>query len=173
MSYSNSDDFFKAFDEKKESYFRQIIEENPENVDEDRKRTRDIMNNYESYLESLFEPTSLTVVQLKEVLKNKMQEKAEELSLEMENIAPFNDYSKLIEDNDGMAAFMKNEASNSENWKCVSFSKYNDFIIISRFSNKAIDNSDNIFGFVYFSIFGKIKYVHIKAENEISSKSDD
>lgn len=102
--------------------------------------------------------TSLGLMQ--EALAKALIERAEETVLEMRNIAPHGDYDKLIEDNDGMADFLKNEAQKPENWKLygIKISDIKKDLISFAFVNIAVDEGDTMQGFVFVSKGGKIKH---------------
>lgn len=72
----------------------------------------------ENFLElldvQLKEKLNLSLLQIKEALCKAIIDKAEEISLECPNIAPYGDYGKLLEDNDSMTDFLKKEASKPE-----------------------------------------------------------
>lgn len=98
--------------------------------------------------------------QMQEALAKSLVDRAEEMTLEMMNIAPHGDYEKLIEDNDGMADFLKTEAQKPENWKLygIKSSDVKKDLISFVFVNMAVDDGDKLQGFVFVSKTGKIKH---------------
>lgn len=109
--------------------------------------------------------TSLGTMQ--EALSKSLAERAEEMTLEMPNIAPMGDYDKLIEDNDGMAEFLKTEAHKSEHWKLyeIKVSDVKKDLLSFVFANMAVDDGDSLKGFVFVSKTGKIKHVFPQVES--------
>lgn len=102
--------------------------------------------------------TSIGLMQ--EALSRALVERAEEMTLEMMNIAPHGDYDKLIEDNDGMAEFLKTEAHKPENWKLygIRSSDVKKDLISFVFFNLAVNEGDSMNGYVFVSKTGKIKH---------------
>jgi len=112
------------------------------------------------------EKLGLTMETIKEALSKATIERAEEFTLEFPNIAPMGDYEKLIEDNDGMAEFLKNEAHKPEHWKLVGL-KISDVkkdLISFIFANMAVDDGTTFKGFVFVSTTGKIKHAFAQVE---------
>lgn len=97
----------------------------------------------------------------KQALSDYTVSHAEELTHEFTNIAPLGDYSKLLEDNDSMAEFLKTEAHKPEHWYLVGVrepdEKHKNLITFS-FGNRAVDDGENFEGFVYVSFQGKIRH---------------
>jgi hypothetical protein len=106
------------------------------------------------------EKLGLSVDELKQRLSSYVVANAEELTLTLVNIAPLGDYSKLLEDNDGMAEFLKSEAHKVEHWKLnkISPSDVNDKLLSFEFANDSIDDGESFQGFVFVSFQGKIRH---------------
>jgi hypothetical protein len=106
------------------------------------------------------EKLGVTFGELKQLLSNYTVEHAEELTHEFVNIAPFCDYSKLLEDNDSMAEFLKTEAHKVEHWilQGIRESDVKKGLISFEFQNDSVDDGDVFQGFVYVSFQGKIKH---------------
>jgi hypothetical protein len=106
------------------------------------------------------EKLGVTFDELKQLLSNYTVEHAEELTHEFVNIAPFCDYSKLLEDNDGMAEFLKTEAHKVEHWHLQGIRKsdYKENLVSFEFLNDSVDDGDVFQGFVYVSFQGKIRH---------------
>ena len=106
------------------------------------------------------EKLDVTFDMLKQSLSEYVVAHAEELTHEFVNIAPFGDYAKLLEDNDGMAEFLKTEAHKPEHWRLLGItpSDYKKNLISFQFSNKSVDDGDVFDGFVYVSFEGKIRH---------------
>lgn len=96
-----------------------------------------------------------------------VQNKAEEIVLEITNIAPYGEYDKMLENNDDMASFLKEEAHKPENWLIHSLmpSDVNKDLIEFIFDNKAVDDGDTFRGYVYVNKMGKIKHAFAQSES--------
>jgi hypothetical protein len=103
---------------------------------------------------------------MRERLSQVLVDKAEEFTLELPNIAPLGDYGKLLEDNDQMALFLKEEANKSEYWKLYGLkaSDVKKDLVSFIFVNMAVDDGDVFKGFVFLSKTGKIKHVFVQVE---------
>ena len=83
---------------------------------------------------------------------------AEELSLKFPNIAPRGDYSKLIEDNDGMSDFLKS-LNQSSDWKILAIDDDPKFNLLKfSFVSVAVDEGESLEGFIYLSKSGQIRH---------------
>ena len=88
------------------------------------------------------------------------------MTLELTNIAPFGNYDKMIEDNDGMADFLKTEAHKVENWNLygIEVSPMNKELLSFIFKNPSIDDGEVFEGFVFVSKSGKIQHGFARVE---------
>lgn len=114
------------------------------------------------------EKLGLSFEQLKSQLSDYTVAHAEEIAQEFPNMAPLGDYSKFIEDNDGMADFLKSEAHKPEHWHIEKI-KNSDHkampkMVIFGFGNNAVDDGSTFKGFIYVSFEGKIKHAFSQAE---------
>jgi hypothetical protein len=95
-------------------------------------------------------------------LSKSLVDRAEEITLDMPNLAPYGDYEKLIESNDEMATFLKTEACKPENWEAYGFSTRDMLtekaLISFVFWNNAVDDGKTLEGTVFVSKYGKIKH---------------
>jgi len=93
-------------------------------------------------------------------LSDSLLERIEELAEELMNIAPYGDYSKLMEEKDGITKFLQDEASKPENWKIqfIEAKKEKDQLIEFVFFNKSVDDGDILKGFVFVGLSGKIRH---------------
>lgn len=103
---------------------------------------------------------------LAEVLK----EKAGELILDFSNIAPNGDYSKLLEDVDGMTEFLKTEAAKPENWKIheLQVIKQNPSLPLLEciFLNSVVDDGSTLEGYVFLSKSGFIRHAFVQGNGK-------
>lgn len=109
---------------------------------------------------------NVSLEELKNSLSSYVVASAEELTHEFVNIAPLGDYSKLLEDNDSMAEFLKSEAHKAEHWKLteIKLSDVNNSLISFVFRNESIDDGDVFKGFVFTSAEGKVKHAFAQGE---------
>ena len=110
--------------------------------------------------EKLQEKLGINLAELKEHLAGYVVGHAEEMTHEFTNIAPHGDYSKILEDNDSMATFLKDEASKPEQWHLqgLTVSDIQKNLLQFHFANKAVDDGTTCEGFVYVSFQGKVKH---------------
>lgn len=103
---------------------------------------------------------------MKEALSTFVKEKAEELSLEFNNIAPYGDYGELLEDNEKMVNFLKEEASLTKNWEISHFmqSDVDPSLLQFIFNNSSVDDGNSFQGHVFVSKNGKIKHAFVRLD---------
>lgn len=103
---------------------------------------------------------------LRERLSSYVQEHVNTLVEDFVNIAPFGDYSKLIEDRAGMIEFLRTEAHKTQHWKLrvVQPSEINPTLLSFEFGNEAVDDGASCSGFVYVSFHGKIKHAFAQGD---------
>ena len=102
---------------------------------------------------------------LRNSLSEYVKNKAEELALDLPNIAPYNDYGTLLEDNDSMTAFLRNEAFKLENWflNTIQDDK-NKNLIKFVFKNKAVDDGHVLEGLVFVNKSGVIRHAFAQVD---------
>jgi hypothetical protein len=103
---------------------------------------------------------------LAERLSSYVQENAATLIEDFPNIAPFGDYSKLIENPKEMIQFLMSEAHKPEHWK-LQVVRVNDLsptLLTFEFGNKAIDDGDTCSGFAYVNFAGKLKHFFVQGD---------
>lgn len=108
----------------------------------------------------LKEKVGIGLADLRAALRTYVVNKAEELTHDFQNITPYGDYEKILEDNDSMATFLRDEASKSENWKLIWIQTTNVAVPMLQFcfSNTAVDEGEGFVGNVYLGLNGKIKH---------------
>lgn len=113
------------------------------------------------------EKMGVSVDEMRQALSVYVVDHAEELTHEFVNMAPLGDYSKLLEDNDSMAEFLKTEGHKPEHWMLYSvrLSDYNKTLISFDFKNKSVDDGDIFSGFVFVSMSGKIRHTFAQGES--------
>lgn len=114
----------------------------------------DFLNQIDKILQ---EKLNVSFATLKEKIIPYIQSHAEELSLQFPNIAPKGDYSKLIEDNDGMADFLK--SLKVEDFRLSAIAEEDKFDLFKFiFVCDAIDDGTSLEAFTYITKAGKIKH---------------
>ena len=108
----------------------------------------------------LLEKLGVGLVEIKSSLHESVKNRAEELALDLPNIAPYGDYGAMLEDNDSMATFLREEASKLESWLLYSLQQdhKNETLIKFTFYNKAVDDGKVLLGLVFVSKSGKLRH---------------
>lgn len=121
----------------------------------------------ESVAKKIEDKMGIAVQAMRNSLSQWVLEHAEELSLDFVNIAPLGDYEKLIEDNDGMAEFLKTEAHKPEHWLLygIRVSDVNRALISFVFMNSAVDDGDVLKGLVFTNKTGVIRHCFATVES--------
>lgn len=103
---------------------------------------------------------------LRNSLSESVKNKAEELALDLPNIAPYNDYGTLLEDNDSMATFLRDESTKLENWLLNSIQEddKNKNLIKFVFKNKAVDDGHVLEGIVFVNKSGVIRHAFAQVD---------
>jgi len=114
----------------------------------------------------LKEKLGISLDEMRQSLSTAVLSSASDLAETMFNIAPLGDYSKLLEDQPSMVAFIKEEAHKAEHWKLVSasISPVKQSLIVFTFNNQSIDDGDVMKGYAYVSFQGKIKHAFAQCE---------
>jgi hypothetical protein len=108
----------------------------------------------------LQEKLGLSLTEMKAALHDSVKNRAEELALDLPNIAPYNDYGAMLEDNDSMASFLRDEASKLENWLIYSIQEdhKNNTLLKFTFLNKAVDDGKILEGLVFTNKSGVLRH---------------
>jgi hypothetical protein len=117
----------------------------------------------EQIVQKYLDKLCITMDQMKEVLSVATQNKAEEIALELTNIAPLGKYEDLIEDNEGMANFLKTEAYKPEHWGLLKIDSTNSNLVKFIFACNAVDEGESVNGFVFVSESGKIRHAFVQS----------
>jgi hypothetical protein len=128
------------------------------------EKTEDLGMSYEETAEELEkilkEKLGIGFADMTEALSQYTQEHAEELSKDFFTITPYEDYGKLIEDQGKITEFIRQQASKPENWEAIMMEENRSakdlHMLTFVFHNKAVDNGESLFGYVYVSFDGKI-----------------
>jgi hypothetical protein len=108
----------------------------------------------------LQEKLGIGLVEIKNTLHDYLKNNAEQIALDLPNIVPYNDYGAMLEDNDSMAAFLRDESSKLENWLLYSIQEDNKNTTLLKFTfrNPSIDEGEALTGLVFVSKSGKIRH---------------
>lgn len=120
----------------------------------------------EAYLQ---ENVGVKFSDMKERLCSNVNEKAEELTHDFANIAPYGEYDKILEDNDSMAEFLRAEATKAENWTLheVRVEKHaGQDMLECIFVNKAVDDGDSLEGYVFTGKSGAIRHSFVQGNGK-------
>lgn len=111
----------------------------------------------------LKEKLNIALDEIKKSITDYVASHAEELSLNLPNIAPYGDYSKLLEDNDSMSDFLKTEGIKPENWVLHSISDHEMHKQLLRFEFvcTAIDDEEVLSGKAFISKAGIIRHAFV------------
>ena len=107
--------------------------------------------------------------EIKARLSANAKDKAEELTHEFTNIAPYGEYDKILEDNDSMADFLRAEAAKDENWILESLEVVKtggQDCLQCMFVNKAVDDGTSLEGHVWLSKSGKIRHSFVQGNGK-------
>lgn len=109
---------------------------------------------------ALQEKMGLSIASLTEQVCNSIKIRAEEVALDLPNIAPYGDYGAMLEDNDSMSEFLKTEASKPENWKLtkIHVDHKNENLIKFLLMCKAVDDGDVLQGLVFTNKSGEVRH---------------
>lgn len=101
----------------------------------------------------------ISLLVMKSSLERSLQDRVNLLIKDIRYIAPFNDYSALMDEEDKMINFLKSEAFKAENWRILTIDEdVKENLIKFTFSNKAVNEADILFGTVFVNKSGKIKH---------------
>jgi len=108
----------------------------------------------------LQEKMGLSLEILKQSVCDAIKTRAEEVALDLPNIAPYGDYGAMLEDNDSMTSFLKDEASKPENWMLYSIAPdhKNENLLKFLLKCKAVDDGDVLQGLVFTNKSGMIRH---------------
>lgn len=114
--------------------------------------------------EILKEKLGLGLAELKAPLIEFTKKNAEEFSLELPNIAPKGDFNNLIEDNEGMTEFLKNEACDPEIWApfLIAQDETHQQLLRVVFKCLAVDEGETLRGTTFVSKSGVIRHAYVQ-----------
>lgn len=118
----------------------------------------------EQFDQKLKEKLGIGIAECAEALNKSIMEKADELVIELPNIAPSGDYGKLIEDKEGMSSFLKEESIKPGSWvlQFLEVKNKDSGLIELVFFNKTVDDGDILKGFVFVGKSGKIRHAFVQ-----------
>lgn len=106
------------------------------------------------------EKLGIGIKEMSHALCDSLRHRAEEVAEDCYSVAPYGDYSKMIEDPEGVAKFFREEAAKPEHWKLefLEVRKKGDQIIEFTFTNTSVDDGDILKGFVFVGFSGSIRH---------------
>lgn len=95
-------------------------------------------------------------------------ETADKLAEGMITMAPYQDYSQLLEDPGAITTFIANEGSLAKNWELAMLEETDTRLVAEPllqlvFDNIAIDEPGTLKGFIYLSMGGKVKHAFVRS----------
>ena len=117
----------------------------------------------------LKEKMGMAFVTMQDALNVVLKSKAEELTHDFTNIAPNGDYEKLLEDNDSMAAFLKETAAAlAENWKIteIRVDRSKIPLLQCQFINTTVDDGTTLEGHVFLGRNGTIRHAFVQGNGK-------
>jgi hypothetical protein len=136
----------------------------PENFD---KITKTQFKTKEEFEATLKEELNLSIDDCTLALSKSLSSRAEELVEDLPNMAPFGNYSKMTEDPKVIVEFLKEEAHKQKNW-VIDFAytrNKDDKLLEIIFNNKAIDDGDNVKGYLYVGLSGIIRHAFVQSSS--------
>ncbi|SRR6266404_5987780 len=117
----------------------------------------------------LQEKMGIKIADLQQAICDYVQSHSEEMSLQFKNIAPLGDYEKLLEDNDSMASWLREEAAKIEHWKLSEIHPHEVHKNLLQFIFKcsAIDDGTTCRGFAFVSLSGKVRHAFARGDDTI------
>jgi hypothetical protein len=100
--------------------------------------------------------------EMAEHLSQYIEEKAEELAQNYVTVVAYGDYGKILEGDDKIAQFFRQEATKPDSWvpfKLLSSTdpKYPNMVEVA-FINRAVDEGDSMMGYVFVSFAGVVRH---------------
>lgn len=110
--------------------------------------------------ERLKEKLGIGLKEMAGALCDALKARAEDVAEDCYSIAPYGDYSKMIEEPEGVVKFLREEASKPEHWKLefLEVKKKEDKLIEFVFVNSSVDDGDILKGFVFVGFSGLIRH---------------
>lgn len=122
----------------------------------------------DKYLKALREEFKLKINANKiiKMICKHVKDNAEELEKEFVNIAPYGKYKFLMEDRESKVKFLKEDCSKADTWALIGVRKSpkDEFLVEAKFVSLAVDNADNLHGYVFLN--NKSKVLHVFAHSE-------
>ncbi len=120
----------------------------------------------EAWEKQIQEKLGLKILDLQNAICSYIKNHVDDVAIDFPNIAPKGDYGNLLEDNESMCLFLKEECSKAECWLLMGArtSTERSNLIQFLFDCSAVDDGESLKGFVYVSKDGKIR--HAFAQNQ-------
>ncbi len=121
----------------------------------------DKMENIDAKLK---EKLNISIIDMKKALGDYVVNNSNKIGEDIINIAPYSDYSKLIEEPDQIAEFLSSECSKPETWDLVYILKDGGLqnMLKFKFMSNAVDEGQGLVGIVLVNYKGKINYAFVQ-----------
>jgi len=114
------------------------------------------------------EKLGISFNQMVGMLETVLIQRADEVASDFLVMTAFGDYGKLLEDQPKMAQFLRQEASQKDNWKLTYVGSSRDpqlpNMIEVLFGNIAVDEGESLKGYVFLNYAGKILHVFVQGD---------
>jgi hypothetical protein len=122
------------------------------------------VSSIEDLNQKLKEHLGISIEDMQDALSKFVIAQNVELSEEFMNVAPFGDYSKLMENKFDIAKFFKEEAHKPEHWIVYGLGGVKDQCTKFVFNNDVVDDGTTLVGYVVVNSTGKIKHAFAQSE---------
>lgn len=104
---------------------------------------------------------------LRKTLEACTVEVSAKLAEDMITVAPYQDYGKLLEEQEAIYTFLRDEGSLAKNWKLAMVEQTDTRLVAEPllqlvFDNIAVDEPGTLKGFIYLSMSGKVKHAFVR-----------
>jgi hypothetical protein len=114
------------------------------------------------------EKLGVGVPEMVELLSKYLKEHAEEIAPNFVTLIPYEDYSKLLEGDGKIAAFLKQDACKSDNWSPTHIGVSKDpkkpQMLEILFGNQAVNDGNSLTGYIFITFAGKILHVFVQGD---------
>ncbi len=115
----------------------------------------------------LQEHLNINLSTMKKSLTKYVEENASKISLNVPCLAPDNDYSKLLEDNDSIAEYLQKEGTKPDQYFLLNVAEDNKIkhLLKFQFYMPQINKGESLFGYVFVSKTGAIRHAFVQSED--------
>ena len=157
---SEIENIYEGFDKEVEPILKKVdeakIAKDEEAYDALKEEYRTV---WRKYVNTFLEKLDTSLDKLSDLLAEAIKTKAEEVTKDMVNIICHNDYGRVLEDPAKMTAFLVDEASKPEVWKCSDIEATEQELVKITFKCKIVDEGDNFIGVIFLSKSGMLRHI--------------